>query len=134
MDPHSPHKLFATKYCFSYPEMIRVSFSLFLSFSVFCYFTLLLVFINLFYYYYYYYFFFFHENYFLFFHIQECSGMFRVPGFIDARAIHMHPKIFVSGFFLWPDTAFVHTYPVNTAYGTATFSILPQMLSRVDIF
>ena len=116
--------------------MIRVSFSLFLSFSVFCYSTLLLVFINLFYYYYYYYLFiyFFHENYFLFFHIQECSGMFRVPGFIDARAIHMHPEIFVSGFFLWPDTASVHTYPVNTAYETATFSILPQMLSRVDIF
>ena len=66
--------------------------------------------------------------------VPVCSEMFRVPDFIDARAIHMHPKIFESGFFLWPDTAFVHTYPVNTAYETATFSILPQMLSRVDIF
>ena len=77
--------------------------------------------------------------FFMFKNVPGCSGMFRnVPcsGFylIDARAIHMHPKIFESGFFLWPDTAFVHTYPVNTAYETATFSILPQMLSRVDIF
>ena len=56
--------------------MIRVSFSLFLSLSVFCYFTLLLIFL-----------FFFHENYFYFFmfrDVPECSGMFHVPGFIDA--------------------------------------------------
>ena len=32
---------------FSYPEMIRVSFSLFLSLSVFCYFTLLLIFMKI---------------------------------------------------------------------------------------
>ena len=64
--------------------MIRVSFSLFLSFSVFCYFRLLLIFTKiilllLLY--------FFHENYFYFFmfwDVPECSGMFRVPGFIDA--------------------------------------------------
>ena len=66
---------------FSYPEMIRVSFSLFLSFSVFCYFTLLLAFIKiillLFIYFCYY---FFHENYFYFFvfrNVPECS-VFRV--------------------------------------------------------
>ena len=46
----------------------------------------------------------------------------------------MNSEIFVSGFFLWPDTASVHTYPVNTAHETAIFLILPQMLSRVDIF
>ena len=60
--------------------MIRVSFSLFLSFSVFCYFTLLLVFINLFYYYYYFFFFFFMKIIFYFFifkNVPECS-VFRV--------------------------------------------------------
>ena len=59
--------------------MIRVSFSLFLSLSVFCYFTLLLIFMKiillllLF-------FFFFYENYFYFFMFRDvpgCSGMFR---------------------------------------------------------
>ena len=85
MDPHSPHKLFATKYCFSYPEMIRVSFSLFLSFSVFCYFTLLLVFINLFYYYYFFIFFFFSWKLFFIFSYSRmfrnvpCSGFYRRP-------------------------------------------------------
>ena len=77
---------------FAYPEMIRVSFSSFLSLSVFCYFTLLLIFIKnillllllllLFIY------LFFHENCFYFFmfrDVPECSGMFHVPGFIDAR-------------------------------------------------
>ena len=62
--------------------MIRVSFSLFLSLSVFCYFTLLLIFMKIMYYFYYYYFFVFC---FLFFHVPECSGMFHVPGFIDAQ-------------------------------------------------
>ena len=34
--------------------------------------------------------FFFHENYFYFFmfrDVPECSGMFHVPGFIDARVL-----------------------------------------------
>ena len=31
-------------------------------------------------------FFFFHESYFYCFHVKGCSGMFRVPGFIDAPA------------------------------------------------
>ena len=34
---------------------------------------------------------FFHENYFYFFmfrDVPECSGMFRVPGFIDAHSKH----------------------------------------------
>ena len=61
--------------------MIRVSFSLFLSLSVFCYFTLLLIFIKiilllLFFII----IFFFHENYFYFFMFRDvpaCSGMFR---------------------------------------------------------
>ena len=61
---------------FSYPEMIRVSFSLFLSLSVFCYFTLLLIFVKIILLL----LFFFHENYFYFFmfrDVPECSGMFR---------------------------------------------------------
>ena len=58
--------------------MIRVSFSLFLSFS----FSLLLIFtkiILLFFFFN----FFFHEKFF--FYVPGFSGMFRVPGFIDAR-------------------------------------------------
>ena len=95
MDPRSPNKLFATKYSF----LILVddtSFFLFISlflslFFFWCYFTLLLIFTkiilpSLF---------FFHHNFFLFFYVSPgcsssfrnvpaCSGMFRVPGFIDA--------------------------------------------------
>ena len=59
--------------------MIRVSFSLFLSFSVFCYFTLLVV-IKIILLLFIYFYFFFHENYFYFFmfrNVPECSGMFR---------------------------------------------------------
>ena len=78
MDPHSPNKLFATKYCFlmrSCLEIIRVSFSLFLYFSFL--FLLFYVIIN------------FYKNYFIiimllyiFFFmtiifIFSCSGMFR---------------------------------------------------------
>ena len=68
---------------FSYSERIPVSFSwLFHYFSFFfCYFTLLLIFTKiillllLF----------FSWKLFLFFHFPGCSGMFRVPGFIDAH-------------------------------------------------
>ena len=67
--------------------MIRVSFSLFLSLLVFCYFTLLLIFrsiILLF-------LFLFVKIIFIFScsgmfrHVPACSGMFHVPGFIDAH-------------------------------------------------
>ena len=76
MDPR-PTNYLRQNIVFSYPEMIRVSFSLFLSLSVFCYFTLLLIFIKvilllllllLFIY--------FHENYcyfFMFRDVPECS-------------------------------------------------------------
>ena len=71
MDPR-PTNYLRQNIVFSYPEMIRVSFSLFLSLSVFCYFTLLLIFIKiillllLF-------FIFFMKIIFIF----SCSGMFR---------------------------------------------------------
>ena len=77
MDPHSPNKLFATKYCFL---MLgdNTSFFFFISLffvSFFCYFTLLLIFTKiilllLFYY------IFFSWKLFLFFHVPGCSGMF----------------------------------------------------------
>ena len=79
MDPR-PTNYLRQNIVFSYPEMIRVSFSLFLSFSVFCYFTLLVfikIILLLFIYFYY---FFSMKIIFIF----SCSGMFRVPGFIDA--------------------------------------------------
>ena len=72
MDPR-PTNYLRQNIVFSYPQMIRVSFSLFLCLSVFCYFTLLLIFIKIvfiiiiiiiFIY--------FHENVFF-----SCSGMFR---------------------------------------------------------
>ena len=77
MDPR-PTNYLRQNIFFSCPEMIQVSFSLLVSFSVFCYFTLLIVFLKklllllLLY--------FFHENYFYFFmfrHVPECS-VFRV--------------------------------------------------------
>ena len=46
MDPR-PTNYLRQNIVFSYPEMIRVSFSLFLSLSVFCYFTLLLIFMKI---------------------------------------------------------------------------------------
>ena len=77
MDPR-PTNYLRQNIAFSYPEMIRVSFSLYLFLSVFCYFTLLFIFtkiifllFNLI---------FFHENYFYFFMFRDvpgCSGMFR---------------------------------------------------------
>ena len=72
---------------FSYSEMIPVSFSLFLYFSFFCYYTLLLIFtkISLLL------LLFFFMKIILIFsrsrmfrNVRSCSGMFRVPGFIDA--------------------------------------------------
>ena len=73
---------------FSYPEMIRISFSLFLSLSVFC-FTLLVIFIKIILFY-----FFSMKIIFIFScsgmfrNFPACSGMFRVPGFIDAPSGH----------------------------------------------
>ena len=94
MDPHSPNKLFVTKYCF----LIRVSFSI--SFFSF-FFSFLFLFFLLFYVVINFYknhfiiviiiFLFFHENFFIFScsgmfrDFRECSGMFRVPCLIDGR-------------------------------------------------
>ena len=78
MDPHSPNKLIAKKYCFLIllDEQRPVSFS-WSDFSFFCYFIvfLLLIFTKimllLFY------LIFFSWKLFLFFHVPGCSGMFR---------------------------------------------------------
>ena len=81
---------------FSYSQRKSVSFSWLIDYFsfFFCYFTLLLIFTKiilkillLFYY------IFFHENYFYFFmfrDVPECSGMFHVPGFIDARLVMVY--------------------------------------------
>ena len=88
MNPHSPNKFLsvATKYCFLILREDNSFFFLIISlFFVFrsCYFTFLLIFTKimlllLFYY------FFSSWKLFLFFHVPGCSGMFHVPGFIDA--------------------------------------------------
>ena len=92
MDPHSPNKLFATKYCFLILRddtsffflIISVFFVFLLFYAILCYFVIIsfyknyFIIIILFY--------FFSWKLFLFFHVPGCSGMFRVPGFIDARS------------------------------------------------
>ena len=77
MDPR-PINYLRQNIVFLYPEKIRVSFSLFLSLSVFCYFTSLLIFIKLFL------FFYVPGCYGMFRNVPACSGMFHVPDFIDA--------------------------------------------------
>ena len=100
MDPR-PTNYLRQNIVFSYPEMIQVSFSLLLSLSVFCYVTLLLLFMKiillllllllLFIY-----LFIFMKIIFIFScsamfrNVPACSGMFHVPGFIDARARYMY--------------------------------------------
>ena len=103
MDPQSPNKLIATKYCFL---ILRDDTSFFFFISLFfCFFLLLLilyVIIN------------FDKNYliilfylFIFFmkiiFIFSCSGMFRVPGFIDA---HLYVYRFYSNLFPFQSTSF----------------------------
>ena len=103
MDPPSPNKLIATKYCFL---ILRGDTSFFLSFFLFHFFfiVVIVVIIN------------FLKNYFIiiiiiiiiilfiflmkiififscsgmFWYIPECFGMFRVPGFIDAPGRRMN--------------------------------------------
>ena len=85
MDPHSPNKLIAKKYCFLIllDEQIPVSFSwsdFLISFSFFLLFhviLLLLIFTKIMLLSLILLLFFFHENYFLFFHVPGCSGMFQ---------------------------------------------------------
>ena len=84
MDPHSPNKLIATKYCFlilgddtSFFFFISLFFVVFVV-VIFCHYLFLQ---KLFYYDY----FFFFLKVILFFHVPEYSGMFHVPGFIDAQ-------------------------------------------------
>ena len=94
MDPR-PTNYLPQNIAFSYPEMIRVSFSLFLSLSVFCYFTLLLIFIKIILLLLLFYLFIFMKIIFIFScsgmfrNVPTCSGMFRVPGFIDARNLRL---------------------------------------------
>ena len=102
MDPYSPNKLIATKYCFlilgddtSFFFLIISLFFFSFLFLLFYVILLLLIFTKiilllLF-------FFFFHENYFYFFMFRDipgCSGMFRVPGFIDALPRHKNLSLF----------------------------------------
>ena len=87
MDPHSPNKLFATKYCFL---MLGDNTSFFFFISLFFVsFFVILRFLQKLFYYHYIIIIFFNENYFYFFIFRDvpgCSRMFRhVPGFIDAQ-------------------------------------------------
>ena len=108
MDPHSPNKLFATKYCF----LILVddtSFFVFIYLFFFLLFALLLIFTKiilllLFFFFlkFFFYFFMFRDVpgfSGIFWHVPACSGMFRVPDFIDARDysfILLNPVLFTA--------------------------------------
>ena len=107
MGPHSPNKLFATKYCFlilgddsSFFFLITFLFFAFF-FVILCYFVIInfyknyviiIILFNSF---------FFHENYFYFFMFRDvpgCSGMFRdVPG-----CSGMYRNVPCSGFYRRP--------------------------------
>ena len=88
MDPHSPNKLFPTKYCFLIlgDEFLFLNhffiFRLFFFFFVIlCYFVIIVL--------------------LLFFRVPECSGMVHVPDFIDARkelfsASSVHLLLFIA--------------------------------------
>ena len=96
MDPYSPNKLIATKYCFLILGDVTSFFFLIISlfffsflFLLFYVILLLLIFTKiillLFFLFYY---FFFSENYFYFIMFRDvpaCSGMFPFPGFTDAH-------------------------------------------------
>ena len=93
MDPHSPNKLFATKYCFvilgddtSFFFLIISVFVVFLLFyAILCYFVIINFYKNYFIIIILFNQFFFSWKLFLIFHAPGCSGMFRVPGFIDGE-------------------------------------------------
>ena len=93
MDPR-PTNYLRQNIVFSYPEMIRVSFSLFLSLSVFCYFTLLLIFIKIILLLLLFYLFIFMKIIFIFScsgmfrNVPECSGMFRN---VPCSGFYRHP-------------------------------------------
>ena len=85
MNPHSPDKLIATKYCFlilgddtSFFFLTRF-LNFFFFFVILCYFVIINFYKNC-YYFYFILLIFFHENFFYFFMFQDvpgCSGMFR---------------------------------------------------------
>ena len=101
MDPYSPNKLIATKYCFLILGDVTSFFFLIISLFFFSFlfllfyvilllliFTKIILLLLLF---------FFHENYFYFLMFRDipgCSGMFRVPGFIDALPRHKNLSLF----------------------------------------
>ena len=78
MDPR-PTNYLRQNIVFSYPEMIRVSFSLFLCLSVFCYFTLLLIFIKIVLLLLLFYLFIFMKMFFFFFFMFRDVPVFTVP-------------------------------------------------------
>ena len=113
MDPR-PTNYLRQNIVFSYPKMIRVCFSLFLSLSVFCYFRLLLIFIKiillwlllL-------YLFIFMKIIFIF----SCSGMFRnVP-----ECSGMFRNVPCSGFY---------RRPVESRYGFCTLLLMSGTFRR----
>ena len=99
MGPHSPNKLFARKYCFSFSLLLYFSIFLWLFYVIINFYKnhfIIIIF--------YFFIFFFHENYFYFFMFRDVpgfSGMLRVPGFNDAPRGKGFHKIFLCHF-KWP--------------------------------
>ena len=107
MDPHSPNKLFATKYCFLI-LLNDTSFFVFIYFFFFLLFALLLIFTKiillllLF---------FFLKFFFLFFHVPGCSGIFRNV----LACSRMFRNVPCSGFYRRP-RLFIYTFKSGTVY------------------
>ena len=109
LDPHSPNKLFATRYCFL---MLgdNTSFFFFI-FSIFFVILRYKLFSQKLLYYYYIIFIFFMKIIFIFSFsgifrdVPGCSGMFRVPGFIDARNL-LRSMVFAEITFFFPGILF----------------------------
>ena len=109
MDPR-PTNYLRQNIVFSYPEMIRVSFSLFLCLLVFCYFTLLLIFISIILFF----LFLFMKIIFIF----SCSGMFQdVP-----ECSGMFRNVPCSGFYRRP-RSYRKIFPAHYAYRNADLNL-----------
>ena len=120
MDPHSPNKLFATKYCFlilgdEFLFLNHLFIYLFIYLFIFvilCYifiinfyknYVIIIILFN--------FFFFFMKITFIFScsgmfrHVPACSGMFHAPGFIDARLNYLK----VPYLFQWTSQTYTKT-------------------------
>ena len=139
LDPHSPNKLFATRYCFlMLGDNTSFFFFIFFFRFFFCYFTLLIIFTKIIILLVYYHYFFFMKIIFIFSFsgifrdVPGCSGMFRVPGFIDARNL-LRSMVFAEITFfpwnsVWMKFPTSSQLMIKTLRISKTYEFLPRMI------